>query len=638
MHLGFSVISRNHQTEFQFFGPHGTDPLSLVTFHQTGNSAAVVMGRIYYRDEKLRDIVGQLPVELADAAKTNDAALALGMYLTRGREGLISLEGEYSLVLWDGRQGILIGSRDPMGAYPLFWAEIDGAIALSTHMRPLVRGSVRGLINPDYLAEFLMPPGTGREELDSERCIFRNVNRVRPGTIVEANMSTRTVQRQVYWDWPSRIATVTARTLEEVGQQYLDLLREAVRQRMVGRVTAHLSGGMDSTAIALLAGRLASEGIGDGPVHGLSLVYEKLSILSRETAYVQAALRVATGIVPHLINGDNILDYDGFLDPPLSDEPCPWLPRLGMNRHLVNVGADLGMHTMMAGIGADEVVDVPPAHISDLLKRGHLLAAWREAGRFSQAMNCNRWKVFSANGLASLLPIWLRYGLRPLLRRGHAGWSNQTGHTIAPWIRPDFARRHRMLDYGLQSLQNISRKYSTMRWSISLFATESRRGDMSRMWLAAPRGLHVTHPFFDPRLVCFGLGIPSHLCCIPGQQKPVLAQATRGLLPDEIRNRQRKGHFNEVTFMGLARNFQALKQLVVTTDADDLGLIDKTVLLDCLHRASLGVATDFRGLDRMDQTLAVLKWLSNLDAWEKAAATPTDVIHLAAAQPSTGPA
>ncbi len=84
----------------------------------------------------------------------------------------------------------------------------------------------------------------------------------------------------------------------------------------------------------------------------------------------------------------------------------------------------------------------------------------------------------------------------------------------------------------------------------------------------------------------------------------------RGILPDRILNRPSEGDFNEAYFVGLARNLRRMEALVEQAPADDLGFLDKPVLLDCLQRAALGNAGDAPALQSMDRTLSLLLWLT----------------------------
>src|SRR5207249_871939 len=115
-----------------------------------------------------------------------------------------------------------------------------------------------------------------------------------------------------------------------------------------------------------------------------------------------------------------------------------------------------GATTIMSGLGADEMLDMRPYHLTDLLRRGRLWAAWSEASRWARANNCSAWKFLGPYGLENLLPASMRAGLGNGWRAGYASWRQQSEWTIAPWILPDFARR-----FGLRgrALANIRRSF-----------------------------------------------------------------------------------------------------------------------------------------------------------------------------------
>ena len=196
--------------------------------------------------------VPRLPVDSLRECAASEAALALSLYREFGPEGLEHLEGDFALVLWDAGASRLFGMRDPMGGYPLYWTECGDTFAFSTGLEPL--WAVRGerILSREYLADFLMMSGP-REEGATELCVYEGIHRVLPGTLVLWDARTRAVRKRVYWNWLERIHDPGTDRLEEVTGQYVEALRTAVRERLRGRTSAQLSGGMDSTSVALLA-------------------------------------------------------------------------------------------------------------------------------------------------------------------------------------------------------------------------------------------------------------------------------------------------------------------------------------------------------------------------------------------------
>jgi asparagine synthase (glutamine-hydrolysing) len=147
--------------------------------------------------------------------------------------------------------------------------------------------------------------------------------------------------------------------------------------------------------------------------------------------------------------------------------------------------------------------------------------------------------------------------------------------------------------------------------SLDLMGVADSVGDWARWHLAAPRGLTITHPFRDPRVVAFGLGLPLHLRATPGRRKPVLQEATRGLLPEEIRTRTDKRGFNDVYWLGLDASLPRLEELVASSTLGDMGLINLERLIDVMRQAALGVG-DVVACEHMDKTLALIAWHEQL--------------------------
>jgi asparagine synthase (glutamine-hydrolysing) len=625
MSIGFTVVCGAPGVDFRFLGRRPGEG-TLLSFSQDHAVAAVLLGRLHYRRTLLSHLGAALPEELARGGDHSDATLALAAYRQGGLDELARLEGDFALVLWDGRARRLLGMRDPLGGYPLFWAQDSGTFALSTSLQPLRSLRSGCVLDLDYLSEYLMLPSWSLPEPQDGRCVYEGIQRVLAGTIVSVSFPAGNVERHRYWNWLDRMVDPGTDRPEELAARYGDLLRQAVRERLHGRTAAHLSGGMDSTSVCLLAADCIASGGGAGPLHTLSLVYKRLSGLAPETAYLDLVPRRA-GVVTHRITGDDLLDFDGFDDAPAHDEPCPWLWRITMERALIEEAARVGAATILTGLGADEMMDIQPYHLSELRRRGQLWAAWQEAARWARAENSSRWQFLYPFGIANLLPAWLRAGLGPLVRGGYARWEKLSEWCIAPWVRPDFARRHDLRGRGLENIRRVHHACRPVGLSLALYGILDSTNDFSRWYLAAPHGIVLTHPFLDPRVLCLGLGIQTRCTPEPGSRKPLLAEAMRGLLPDAIRTRRSKGHFDEVYYLGLARNLSALEALVRRAPIADLELFDKDVLVDCLHRAALGAANGLHGLIRLNSTLTFLKWLT-MQEQGQTAETPVHTVRV----------
>jgi asparagine synthase (glutamine-hydrolysing) len=616
MKVGFALRADAAGASVDVYGAAAPGRPPLVAVAEDERGVCVLMGRLYYR----ADLLARLGA--AAAERDNPAALALALYRKSGAAGLEALEGDFALALHDAAARRLVAMPDPMGGYPLFWTRrAGGGVSVATGLRPLVDDIAKPAIDIAFLGEVQMLPFS--EPVHQERTAFEGISRVRPCTMLEADLAAGRVEARRWWDWAARAIDPGTDDIAEAGQRYRALLEAAVAERMVGTVAAQLSGGMDSTAVGYIAAdRAAARG---ERVHALSLVYDALPGLDIEKPYVDLALD-RPGLVPHRLQGDSVLDFDVFETVAPHDEPFAGLFRIGLDRAMTDAAVAAGADTMMTGLGADELLATAPFHIADMVKAGRFAAAWREAAGWSREYNTSVWKWLRPFGLKPLLPVWLMPGLGPLLRGGYAPWSRQNQSTIAPAVMKSFARTARLRTRALASLRLTWRGHRSVVMSEALARLVFTAGGWAGHAVAAPAGVHETHPFRDPRVLAFALGARRRIPPRPGrQQKPILAAALRGTLPDAILDRRSKGNFNAIYYRGLSRNLPALEALVRDSKCDAMGLFDKAALVACMRDMAVGV----RGLDGMvglNSALATIKWLSLLPRWLEARPAPARVL------------
>lgn len=615
---GFMLAAEGSEIVLAVYGSGGEDS-RLVTWHDDGVMQAVLMGRLYYRDE----VAARLGKTMVELAGENDAALALRVYRQAGQDGLERLEGDFGIAVVDRKARRIVALRDPYGGYPIYWSQQGDTIALGTSVHALTARLPERKLDIGTLAEFItMPFG----EFDYYGgTMFEGVHRLVSGARLVADLSAGTVRQETYWNWQDHVVDPGTDKVPEIAERYGDALRRAVRERSAGSVAAHLSGGMDSTAAALLArDELAARG---QPLHALSLVYERLESLTEERPYLEAALR-GDGLVAHRIVADDILDYDSFSDRCLYDEPYSGFFRKRGDIVMTDTAAAAGCDTILTGNGADEVLDAAPYYLADLVRAGHVRQAWSEASIWAKAHHKSPWSLLGPFGLEPLLPAWASAGIGPLLRGGRAAWKEQNEVTIPPWLLPDFVAHGNLLERFRERRRSNFPAASSIVLSETLGRIRHTSGDWGRYHLGAPRGVHIAHPFRDPRVMGIGLGARMRVRPRPDQQKAVLAEAMKDVLPEEILRRRNKAHFNAVYFGGIARNQPMLEDMVHASDAGRLGLFDKDILIKCLQDVSLGYR-NLRGTAGLDNSLNLIHWLSHLPRWSKETPRPRLVMRIA---------
>src|SRR6266508_3064658 len=201
----------------------------------------VLDGTLYNRSD-LQNELGDLP----GPAGTGDAEVILAGYERWGEDVLKRLRGAFALLLWDNSRDVLLCLRDPLGSYPLFYAQGHEELLISTSVNVLIRqpNVSRGL-NRAALVDHLVDRYPRLEATS-----YDAVSRMPPGHVLRVTKEGRSSYR--YWD-PSPDGTVKWLTPDEV-EQFDELFDRAVSRCLsVGPAGIFLSGGLDSVSVAAVA-------------------------------------------------------------------------------------------------------------------------------------------------------------------------------------------------------------------------------------------------------------------------------------------------------------------------------------------------------------------------------------------------
>jgi asparagine synthase (glutamine-hydrolysing) len=600
---GFEVVlGEQGEAEFHLFSPSApASAQSLVTFAKDAatGTAAALMGTLHYRDD--------LKARLSPVRFQNDAELVLASFLQHGVTGLTWLEGEFALAVFAAQERCLLAMRDPLGNYPLYWVCHNHTVRVSTHLRFLAQRLPETSLNLDFLASFLMFPYAG-VELATEQTAFTGSQRVLPGTLLRLHPCCPAT-RQWSWDWRSRIQSLPDTTLEAASEQFLHLLRQAVKERIqAGTISSHLSGGRDSSSVTCIARDfLAAK---PDKLIALSLVYQ-MSSLAGESQYIQRVVEQGGALELHAIAGDAALDFQWFTEGiPAHDEPYSGLFHLAMERVLVEVAHQLGVTTILSGGGAELILEGNHLYLADWVCRGRLRAALQEARQWAIARNVSLWSVVRESILEPLVPSWLQEGLYPLLHRGYGRWPHLGLWQIPPWIRPEFARQYGLWHKALAGMGQL--KHYPVERAFQDLGLQAAAGNWASWYVAAPLGIRISKPFLDPRLILYCLGLPRTFREVPGTPKPLLTVAMRDILPEPIRMRRLKVSFNEVYWRGLGQHLPYLEQMVEKTPLNDWDIFEKEQFIQALRQHALGIG-DVRSGSRIGRLLAAIAWFNGCD-------------------------
>jgi asparagine synthase (glutamine-hydrolysing) len=231
--------------------------------HNQDRTAWIVFNGEIYNYRELRDQLEKLGHTFYTNSDTEAIIHAYDQY---GADCPTHLRGMFAFAIWDERSQELFLARDRVGKKPLLYSQVNGKLVFASEFSAL-------LLHPDisrdidreaihYYLSFMCVP--------APLTAYRAIKKLEPGHSLRFRQSDGQITIQRYWQL--NFSQKTNLSEEEAGERAVELLREAVRVRLMSEVPlgAFLSGGIDSSAVVALMSEESSE-----PVKTFSIGFEE---------------------------------------------------------------------------------------------------------------------------------------------------------------------------------------------------------------------------------------------------------------------------------------------------------------------------------------------------------------------------
>jgi len=483
--------------------------------NEDGSVQVVFNGEIYNHHELRRELIAQ-----GHRFRTqSDTETIVHLYEELGPDFVSRLRGMFAIALWDARGRRLVLARDRAGIKPLsYWLTADGIafcselrsfLALPRFPRRLDERGIAAFLSLGYVPDPL--------------AAFAGVAKLPPGHLLVwfADRKGYAVVRRYWTPVAPESAVLDER---EAAERLGELLADAVGSHLESEVPlgAFLSGGLDSSTVVALMARAAP------------ITPRTFAIGFAETAFNEApdARRVAEALGARhteLIlspTADRLVEgIVGIFDEPFADSSA--LPT-----YLVSQLARRHVTVSLSGDGGDELFGGYPRYL-DVLERPSVPAWGRPLLR---AMG---------RALPHIAPG--RGRLLDLARPRAAGYAG----TVALPLAPE--------DGGMAATRIVPREGQFGDILADAFAEAGARDFVSQMMLvdvatylpgdiltkvdraSMAVSLEARVPLLDHPLAEFALALPARFKIRNGAGKQVFRAAIRGLVPDDVLDRPKRG-------------------------------------------------------------------------------------------------
>jgi asparagine synthase (glutamine-hydrolysing) len=490
--------------------------------HNEDSTIWVIQNGEIYNHLELRELL------LASGHTFNtqsDTEVLVHGYEQWGEDLVERLNGMFAFAVLDRRRGSVLLARDRMGIKPLHYA-IDGKrLVFASELKALLRDpALRRGIDPDALDQYL-----AYEFVPSPASIVRGISKLQPAHTLTWLVEDGTHRLRRYWTPQLGVGDGRCNaqeSLQEESESLRAVLRESVRKELISDVPlgVFLSGGIDSSAVAAMMTQVGGEvksfsvGFADRSFDESSHARKVAQFLGTEHHELTLEPGMLLGLIPKLPR---------LLDEPLGDAsiiPTYLLSEFTRRHVKVALGGDggdelfAGYPTMQAHRLASYYLRAPRVFREGLVEpvvrrlpvsRGNLSFDFRakrfvEGASYPVAERHQRWMgSFGAAERAALLSRDARHEVEV----GDGTYADPLNQVL-------------MLDMRLYLENDILVKLDRASMMASL---EGRV------------------PLLNNDFVEYATRLPMSMKLRGMRSKFLLKRALRGLLPDSILNRPKKG-------------------------------------------------------------------------------------------------
>jgi asparagine synthase (glutamine-hydrolysing) len=446
---------------------------------------------------------------------TGDIETIVPFYARLGPEAVSRLDGMFGLAIWDDERRRLLLARDRAGEKPLFWTIVDGELRFASEVQALLEYPDQ----PRRLHRHALSLYRALGYVPAPHTMFEGIHKLPPGSLLVAEH--RQIDIRAYWR-AAKAASASPRPVTAAELQ--DTLLRAVKRELMSDVPLGVftSGGLDSSLLVAAAARGmpgGGERLHTYAVRFVEAGYDESEYAEAVTHDIASVHHVVTADEESLTRALDVVSKS--LGEPLGDPAV--LPTW-----LLADAARNDVKVILSGEGADELFGGYPTYL------GHAVA--------------ERW---------NRLPSVLRGGVRWLVERWPASTGKMTLEYMAkqflassalPWLE-----RHLTWLGAVAIEEGVAAELAAklepfpasdplnrvMWFDFLTYLPDDLLTKVDRATMLA--SVEARAPFLDREVMELVLPFPSRLKVRGLTTKAILKEAARGLVPDAVIDRQKRG-------------------------------------------------------------------------------------------------
>lgn len=471
-----------------------------------------------------------------------DTEVIVNLYKQEGIKGFEKMNGMWSFMLYDKVKKQVILSRDRFSIKPMYIYEKDGFFVFSSEIKqilPFVKDVQPNLnVLGNYLTNYIIDY--------SEETFFEGINKLPAKSAMTIDLNQKDFKTEKYWDF--QIEDFSKRKEKDLIEEFRHLFQDSIKIRLRSdvKVGNTLSGGLDSSSIAVIADK-----VGSSKLTNLSVVSDNKKI--SEESFLDI-LQEKNGTQIRKIRNDKINPWESVEKVIWhNDEPILSLSTVAHFNMMKSFKEKTDITVIMSGQGGDET-----------------LAGYNKYFFYNllQAKNDKRIGRLLKEG-GYMVPKFFGEFQLDMAKR-YIGFGNKKESIINKVCNFEFKNEFNQLkftDFKQRQIIDIDK------FSVPALTHYEDRSSMHQ-------SLEIRLPFLDYRLVNFNINLPIQLKINKGYSKYMIRKAIHELPKEIAWRKDKKGFDTEENLFKHSKTTQYIKELFASSILEKYGLIKADVFLE----------------------------------------------------------